>query len=126
MAHRFGENSAAAPFCGGRSVKRFRGAVHLNLIVIFGVAGLIAIAILLAMNQSAPEGTAEEFMQALAKKDVKKLVDLSYMENPSAPLQQQWDDCVNNKAKTYVFLWVWEGSRRESSDEAVMRIHLIE
>ena len=90
------------------------------------MAGLIAIAILLALNQSAPEGTAEEFMQALAKKDVKKLAELSYMENPSAPLEQQWDDCVNNKAKTYVFLWVWEGSRRESSDEAVMRIHLIE
>lgn len=104
---------------------RDRAGIKLNLIVVFGVLGLAAIAILLVLSQNSPDVAGEQFMKALAKKDVNKLVELSYMENPSAPLKDQWADTVNNKARTYVFLWVWESSRRQG-DEAVLLVHLIE
>jgi hypothetical protein len=104
-----------------------RGLFRPNLIVLLGLFGLAAIFVLVFLSGVSPQRAGEEFMVALAKKDVRKLVEMSYLPNPSAPLESQWEDCVNGKARNFMFMWVWEeGTSRPTNDEAVLRLHLIE
>lgn len=102
------------------------GGVRLNIVAILGLVGLGAIGVLLALGGVSPEAAAEEFMQALAKKDVNRLVELTYLESPREPLKDQWDDCVNRKAKNFVFMWSWIRSRRSDDDKIVMQVTLTE
>lgn len=105
---------------------RNSGRVRINIIVAVGLVGLIAIVLLFFLSERSPEAAAQEFMIALAEKDVDTLTEMSYMENPAAPLREQWDNAVNNRAKNYVFMWSWAGFRRDSADRAVGRIDIIE
>lgn len=107
-------------------MNRSAGRIRINFIVLFGVLGLAAIGIILLLSERSPESAAETFMVALAKHDVKTLAEMSYLEGASAPLENLWRDCVENKAKNYVFMWNWEGFRREGADEAVGRITITE
>ncbi|MCH8273755.1 MAG: hypothetical protein IH851_03110 [Armatimonadetes bacterium] len=108
---------------------RQRGGLRLNPIVAFGVLGLlVAVALMiLTFRGDTPEAAAEAFMQALAAKDVDALVELSYLEEPIAPLDEQWDFCVNDAGKNHVFMWEWIGSLRWlGEDRAAVKVIMME
>jgi len=102
------------------------GSASTNLIVVFGIAGLAAILLLLTLAQQSPQEAANEFIEALATKDVDKLTEMSYLESPQTPLKEQWDIAVNERAKNFVFMWLYESSRQSSPEEAVVRLTLVE
>ena len=87
-----------------------RGFVRFNPIVAFGVLGLLAIGLILLMLRQSPEEAAREFMNALAKGDVAKLTEMSYLPDPAKPVEEQWKDTFEKHAKNYVFAWKMEGS----------------
>ena len=106
-----------------------RGGLRLNPIVTLGVVGLlVAVALMIfTFRGDTPEAAAEAFMRALADKDVDALVELSYLEEPVAPLDEQWDFCVNHAAKNFVFMWEWIGSLRWlGEDRAAVKVLLME
>jgi len=92
--------------------------VLLSILVLGGLAVYV-------LQQQTPEKTAEEFLQALAKKDIEKLVQLSYLENPSAPLRGQWDFCVNHAAKNYIFIWNYVNSQRIDEERAAVKVEFM-
>ncbi len=100
--------------------KRSNGRI--NVIIAIGLAGLIAIAALFFFAKASPESAAVEFLDALAKKDVNKLVELSFVESSRDNLKQQWEDCVNKYAKHFNFVWDIKGSQKTASDRATIRV----
>ncbi|MBA3725209.1 MAG: hypothetical protein H0W86_01850 [Armatimonadetes bacterium] len=103
-----------------------RGSARMNLIVVLGIAGLAAILLLLTLTQQSPQEATNEFMEALATKNVNRLAEMSYLESPRTPLKEQWDVAVNERAKNFVFIWHFESSRQPSPEEAVVRLTLVE
>lgn len=74
--------------------------------VVAGLAGLIAIVGLFIFGKDSAGQTATEFMTALAKGNVDKLVDLSYYGTGSKEdLRRKWDFAVHRAAPHYVFSW---------------------
>jgi hypothetical protein len=102
-----------------------KGGSSINIIIVAGVLGLLAVVFLLFSSTQTAAGAAQEFMEALATKDVDRLTELSYLENPDPPLRDQWDFCVNRGAKNFVFLWQFMGTERVSDDEQVVKIVLL-
>ncbi len=95
---------------------RFDVVLLLLLVLVIGAFAIFAV------RQQSPESAAQEFMVALATKDIKKLTELSHLESPIAPLEKQWDFCVNNAAKNYVFVWKWVGTVLTEEDRAVLKV----
>lgn len=104
---------------------KHKGAVRINVIIVAGVLGLVAIFFLLFSGSQSPEAAANQFMESLATKDVDRLVELSYLEGADPPLRDQWDLCVNRGAKHFVFMWQFLGSERVSEDDFVMKVVLM-
>lgn len=103
-------------------MNRRRTLGRINIIILFGALGLIAIASLLFFAKESPETAAVQFMDALARKDVDRLVQLSFLDSPTTPLKQQWDECVNIYAKHFNFVWELKTSLRNSADRATVRV----
>lgn len=60
--------------------------------VLAGIVGAIAIISLLFFSKQGPEAVASEFMHALAKGDVDRLVELSYYSSGSKEqLRRKWE-----------------------------------
>lgn len=92
--------------------------VFLAVVVLGGLA-------IYVLQQQTPEEAAEEFLQALAKKDIDKLLQVSYLENPSLPLREQWDFCLNQAAKNYIFIWNYTGSQRIDEEHASVKVEFM-
>lgn len=106
--------------------RRNLGIVRFNPIIVVGVLGLIAIGVVMLMLGKSPEDAAREFMSALSKGDVATLSKMSYLPEPELPIDQQWRETFENRAKNYVFAWRLEGSEKMSSDEAVVKVLIVE
>jgi hypothetical protein len=100
--------------------------MRINVIVIAGILGILAIAFLFLSESRSPEAAAQEFMEALAKKDVDRLVELSFLEDAEPPLRDQWEFCVNRAAKNFVFMWQFLGSESVSDDTQVLKVVVME
>jgi hypothetical protein len=107
-------------------MKLQRGMIRLNPILVLGALGLAAIVVVMLMIGQSPEEAARDFMTALAKGDTKKLTQMSYLPDPEQPLEQQWKDTIESKARNYVFAWRLEGSEKMSDDQAVVRVLIVE
>lgn len=105
--------------------KSNRGGIRINVVVVAGVLGLLAMLFLVFAGTQSPEAAAQQFMESLATKDVDRLVELSYLEGADPPLREQWDRCVNHAARNFVFMWQFLGSERVSEDEYVIKVVLM-
>ncbi|MEO7454121.1 MAG: hypothetical protein ABIV13_05095 [Fimbriimonadales bacterium] len=103
-----------------------RGAFRMNPIVMVGMLGLITIGVVILMIGKSPEEAAREFMAALSKGDVTTLTRLSYMPDPEQPVEQQWRETFDEKAKNYVFAWQLQGSEKVSENDAVVKVMIVE
>lgn len=87
----------------GASMKQ-AGKVH--WIVVIGIAGVLAIVVLMFFSREAPESVASKFMSALAMGDSERLTELSYFPNQSKEeLKKQWDFSTKVAGKNYLFVW---------------------
>ena len=105
---------------------RRRAFIRFNPIAVFGVLGLLAIGLVMLMLGQSPEEAGKEFMTALAKGDVAKLTEMSYLPEPEKPIEQQWKETFEKHAKNYVFAWKMEGSEKMSNEEAVVKVLIVE
>jgi hypothetical protein len=103
-----------------------RGAFRINPIVFVGALGLLAILVVMTLIGKSPEQAASEFMTALAKGDVATLTSMSYLPDPERPLDEQWRETFEAKAKNYVFAWQLQTSEKMSDEEAVVKVMIIE
>jgi hypothetical protein len=109
---------------------RIRGAVN------FLWLGLILMLVLIvgafALAKEEPGSVAAQFMSALAKHDVEKLTDLSYIgktepaeiESSREKLKKSWDFCVNTAGKHYTFAWRTSASRKSSENSASVTLQV--
>lgn len=100
--------------------------IRFNPIIAIGLLGLIAIGVVMLMTGKSPDEAAREFMTALSKGDVAKLTHMSYLPDPERPIDEQWRETVEQKAKNYVFAWQLQGSEKISDDEAVVKVMIVE
>lgn len=99
--------------------------LRLDVLFVFLAIFVLGALAIYVLQQQTPEEAAEEFLQALAKKDIDKLVQISYLESPTAPLREQWDYCVNHAAKNYIFLWDYVGSQRIDEEHAAVKVEFM-
>ena len=102
------------------------GAIRINPIIFIGVLGLVAIPIIMLMLGQSPQSAANEFMQALAKGDVDKLTEMSYLPDPSRPLRDQWKDTFDLYAKDYIFGYEMGTSEKMGPNDAVIKVTIVE
>ncbi|HLO98886.1 MAG TPA: hypothetical protein VK171_09860 [Fimbriimonas sp.] len=90
---------------------RISGRVNFLALGAILMVGLMVAAVLLA--KETPQTAAVNFMDALARHDVKKLTELSYIgeSDPAAAeakrqrLEKDWDYSVNDAGRHFTFTW---------------------
>lgn len=93
------------------------GRVHWLYLV--GIAGVILLAILLLTSGSSPSAAAGEFMRALAKGDVNKLTELTYIKDKSSDqVRKEWDFAVNTAGPYYRFAYQLRDEHIQSDKQA--------
>jgi hypothetical protein len=101
--------------------------LRFNFVILLGLVGLAVVLLLVFMDEAGPERAAHDFMQALAKKDIDKLTELTYLEERTAEeIRPQWDFALNKAAKHFMFLYGIDGVQKLGDDRAVAKITLIE
>lgn len=102
----------------------------------FLAVGLGAMVVLVigafALAKEEPSAVAAQFMSALAKHDVNKLTELSYIgktqpaeiEAAREKLRKDWDFAVNTAGKYYTFAWRISASGVASSDHASVTLQI--
>jgi hypothetical protein len=96
------------------------------ILAIVGVA-VVVFAFLFTLKQNSPEAAAAEFLNALTKRDPQAAARLSYLENPSKPLSEQWDYAFNKAGKHFLFLVSEVGRvQRHSDDRATLSVSYYE
>lgn len=90
-------------------------------ITIAGIAGAVALAIVLYFGGDSPTSVANRFLVALAKGDVETLVELSYYEGDESLLRKQWEYATRVAAPYYRFTWDIVTVKQPTEDSAAVR-----
>ena len=98
------------------------GKVH--FLVVAGIVGIIVVVALLFSGQQSPMTAADEFMRALAKGDIDKLVAMSYTSQPKDKLREDWDFAVNKAGKYYQFMYKLKYMKQNDPNNAVVAMDL--
>lgn len=107
-------------------MKHMRTAGRVNLLAL-GVITMVALMIAaFVFAREEPGSVGAQFMSALAKHDVEKLVDLSYtggstpeeVSKTKEKLKKEWDFAVNTAGKYYTFAWRITASTKASDSHA--------
>jgi hypothetical protein len=91
---------------------------------------LFAAALIFA--RKGPEHSAANFMDALARHDVKRLVESSYIgetdptkiESRKKQLQEEWDFAVNTAGKHFLFIWRISATTKASDTRASVSLQV--
>lgn len=87
--------------------------------------GLLIIIGLLFGPRETPMSVANEFMDALARGDSKRLTELSYIGHGTAEeLEKKWDFTVKVPGKYYRFTWQVRGETIESDTVATVKVDI--
>jgi hypothetical protein len=106
--------------------RRAKGVLKINPIILIGALGLILIPIIMFMLGQSPQSAANDFMAALAKGNVDKLTEMSYLPDPERPLKEQWKETFDLYAKDYVYGWEMGSTQKMGSDRAVVKVTIVE
>lgn len=110
---------------------RRSGKVSLLALAFIAIIGMIIASFAFAKEDAGAVGA--QFMDALARHDVEKLVELSYIESTDPAkieeekkdLRAQWDFSVNVAGKHYPFFWTITGANNatETHSSVVVQIN---
>jgi len=112
-----------------RDSLRYRASGRLSFVGLVGLVGLIIVLALGAyfvFGVRSPEQAMQEFMTALAERDIERLMETSVLDRPSKPLREQWEYCVNVAAKGMPFAWTIGEARQMSDDRAYVEVFIVE
>ena len=100
------------------------GRIHWMFLV--GVAGVIGIGVVLFLGGSTPTMVAGDFMVALAKGDVDRLVETTYIGHDSKEhLRQEWKFATQVAGPHYRFTWSILDFVQQGPSTASVRIDLV-
>lgn len=112
------------------NTNRQSGKINLLALAFLAIAGMIVAS--LAFAKEDPAAVGAQFMDALARHDVDKLTELSYVEDSNGvsledarkQLREQWDFSVNTAGKHYPFKWTTSGSIKSTETEATVIVQI--
>lgn len=88
-------------------------------LIVAGIASLLVVLGLFFFGKDNAALTASEFMKALGKGDVDKLVALSYYEGGDRQtLREKWDFAVHRAGPHYIFAWRIAGIQKSDPENA--------
>ncbi|MER3462978.1 MAG: hypothetical protein C4342_08440 [Armatimonadota bacterium] len=108
---------------------RVRSGGRLSFVGLVGLVGLLIVLGLggfFVFGVQTPEQAMQQFMTALAERDIDRLMETSVLDQPSKPLREQWDFCLNVAAKGLPFAWHIGESRQLSDDRAYVEVFTVE
>ncbi len=103
-------------------MKSMRRAGRFNPIVLIGLVSAIAIIVALFFAKDVPTSATNEFLVAMAKRDVKKVTELSAYEGSRAELEKQWDYCLNVASLHYRWIYKIRSYRETAPGQAAVAI----
>jgi hypothetical protein len=109
---------------------RKTGGVSILTIAMFAMLALIASAFVFARETIGSAGA--NFMDALSRHDVARLVELSYIgkQDPAAieakktKLKEDWDFAVNTAGKHYTFTWKISATTQSSDSSGTVTLQV--
>lgn len=109
---------------------RSSGRVNFLTLGVVLIVGLMGAAVFFA--KESPQTVAVNFMDALARHDVKKLTELSLIgeSDPAAAeakrkkLEEQWDYCVNFAGKHFPFTWRVTAANASTENAATATVQM--
>lgn len=97
-----------------------------NLLLIFAIAGIVAILGLLLFSKGTPSQAASEFMLALAKGDVPKLTELTYMDGDTPEeISKKWEYTTKTAGPHYQFVWKMTGETIADPQTASVKLQML-
>jgi len=97
-----------------------------NLLLILAAVGIVAILGLLLFSKGTPSQAASEFLVALAKGDVKKLTDLSFMDGDTPEeIEKKWTYTTQVVGPHYRFVWKMVGESVVDPQTASVRLQFV-
>lgn len=94
--------------------------------VLVAIVGVILIAFLLFFSKESPSTVANNYLVALAKGDVKTLVDLSYYPTKSKEqLTEEYTFATTKAAPYYRFVWKLKHSKETDDQTAAVTTQFI-
>ncbi len=98
---------------------------RVNLILILAVAGMAVILALMLFTKPSPTQVANDFMVALAKGDVPKLTELSFLDgDDKAAMTKKWEYTTQVVGPHYHFRWLTVAETQADSNTANVKIRL--
>lgn len=97
---------------------------RINWVILAGLGAVLAVALVLFSSNSSdsPTGAASRFLDALARKDAKTLVETSFIDGmDDAQALKAWEETLA-LTKHYYFFWVIRGNLTPDPNNASVRI----
>src|SRR5688500_7593593 len=92
-----------------------------SIIVIAGLLSVALVVVIFFMAKPSPADAGAQFMDALARGDVNKLTELSYMERDTPEqVRQKWRTTMEHAAKYYRFAWQLTSHKTLGEDRAAV------
>lgn len=108
---------------------RARQAGRLSFVGLLGLLGLcivVGLGAFFVFGVQTPEQATQQFMTALAERDVDRLLETSVLDRPSRPLREQWEFCLNVAAKGLPFAWRIGEARQMDDKRAYVEVFMVE
>jgi hypothetical protein len=109
---------------------RQSGKINILALAFLAIVGMIVAS--LAFAKEDPSAVGAQFMDALARHDVDKLTELSYVDKETPAeieaakkhLREQWDFSVNVAGQHYPFFWKISNSNKATESNATVTVQI--
>lgn len=102
-----------------------RNAGRISPLALFGVVAVALIGAGFFFVQQSVATVGSQFMDALARGDVNKLTEMSYMADlPKEEIRKRWDFTVNKAAPYYRFTWAITDSGETAGNAGYVRLNV--
>ena len=103
-----------------------RRAGRVHWLILATGAALLALVVIALLASESPEGAAQKFMVALAKRDAKTLADRSYFtpKRERATVVADWEKTLD-RAEFFRFVWRFKGYNELPNDRATVSMEFV-
>lgn len=100
-----------------------RNAGRISPLTVFGVAAVALVGVGLFVAQESVTTVGSKFMDALARGDVDRLTEMSYMSDlPKEEIRKRWEFAVHTAAPYYRFTWAIAGATETADGGGSIRL----
>lgn len=103
-----------------------RNAGRISPLTVFGVAAVALVGVGLFVAQESVTTVGSKFMDALARGDVNRLTEMSYISDlPKEEIRKRWEFAVNTAAPYYRFTWQVAGATETADGTGSVRLKIV-